>query len=108
MKLKPGEEVSVKASYEYWNHEFNTCIQQRIIMLDGNIVFELFDECCHGRIHTGSKDITFKAPAKAGIYLLWQYMDLMYNMPDAKNNAMARDLPNSVSSHLSWIEVVEQ
>ena len=100
--MNPGQSVKLHAAYSVWNHESNTCINQKVILLDTTIVCKLYNGVpCRGVTRTTDFDIT--APQKEGVYLLWQSGDLQYSMADAVKRIQTRDC--NAAEFLGFVEV---
>ncbi len=73
-------------------------------MLDDEIVEGLYNGVPRGG-WKGARTISFQAPKRHGVYMVWQYGDLQYTMADAIKNLKQRSCESPLRDFVAWVEV---
>ena len=81
-------------------------------MLETEVINQngFYNGCCYGRGTKRTKSVSFTAPLKPGVYMLWHYFALQYNMIDAMEDKDTRKCFSSTGSltdFVAWVEVID-
>eukprot|EP00418_Pyrodinium_bahamense_P075203 CAMPEP_0179065480 /NCGR_PEP_ID=MMETSP0796-20121207/28482_1 /TAXON_ID=73915 /ORGANISM="Pyrodinium bahamense, Strain pbaha01" /LENGTH=275 /DNA_ID=CAMNT_0020762453 /DNA_START=53 /DNA_END=880 /DNA_ORIENTATION=+ len=105
---KPGETLDIDITGWVVNNNGDTCIQQVILALDSRVAAEVYNGV-PGRGRDLKRSVSFQVPVEPGVYMLWRYNDLMYNMRDACHNFRQRhgDTPRNAYPEffVGWVVV---
>mmetsp|Transcript_63331 Transcript_63331/g.151087 ORF Transcript_63331/g.151087 Transcript_63331/m.151087 type:complete len:299 (+) Transcript_63331:113-1009(+) len=109
LHARPRERIVINVTGRVWNNNADSCIHQVLVMLDNEIVGEVYNGVPgRGRDFRASFDL--KAPMKPGAYMFWKDTQLQYNMRDARQNTQRRinDAPipyNYPDRFVGWLIV---
>jgi hypothetical protein len=99
----PGEQVKLELLYQIWNNDDDSCMHQRVLLLDLEPICEMYDGV-PSSCEVGRAQVTFMAPTTPGLYVLWQSGQLQYTMQDALKNIRETSASTRESLAVNLIE----